>query len=316
MTGLLTISMEVELGWGNHDTGDFSRLSRDGRRERAYLRELLSECVTTDVPITFDVVGHLFLAECGGEHDGPHEAGWFDGDPGTDAGTDPLFYAPDVVDAILSSPVDHELCTHTFSHVLFEEVSREVAAWELERVQALHREHAGGPTTSLVAPRHHSPPADVLRDAGIRVVRPPLERSAATKGHRFVQLLAGPEPLSALRVADGLVETTCTTNPSLTAPSLALGQGPPHAAFRPLPESLRRQLHLRKLKRATRRATRTDGHLHLWSHLFDLANDPQWRTVRAYLRWLAGYRERNDLTVATMAELPEHAGVPLDRAIV
>jgi hypothetical protein len=313
MTGTVTISIEVELGWGVHDTGEFDRLSQDGSAERRYLAALLSACTRHEIPISFDVVGHLFLSACPGTHASPHSRSWFAADPGTDVRTDPLFYAPDMVRAIRAEPVGHELCTHTFSHAVLDEVTRTVAEWELRRAQEMHREHTGGRARSLVPPRHGMPSSDLLSEHGIETVRPPLDRETGSTARRFKQLLAGPEPLSVLRRRDGIVETYCTTNPSLTAPALPSGQGGTHPAFRSLPEAIRRHLHLRKLRNLTRRAAREDAHAHLWCHLFDLGNEAQWRTVRAYLDWLATYRDRNDLAVVPMAGLNAHLEGDADR---
>jgi hypothetical protein len=223
--GTVTISMEVELGWGDHDTGDLQRLSEDGVIERQYLLKLLQLADEYSIPISFDIVGHLFLEGCSGSHNGPHNDGWFQTDPGTNMQSDGLFYAPDMVGWIHGAETEHELCTHAFSHVLFDEVSQEVSEWELKMVQQLHREHVGKNTVSLVPPRHQSPSYDVLSDHDIRVFRPAMCRSAKTRIHRFRELLAGPLPQSPLRKTDGIVETYCTTNPSLTAASLPSGRG-------------------------------------------------------------------------------------------
>lgn len=103
--------MEVELGWGVHDLGTYDHLSPDARVERAYLRRLLARCEETNIPILFNVVGHLLLDGCDGNHAGPYPSNWFDADPGTNLETDGLFYAPDIVDQIAASPVAHELCS-------------------------------------------------------------------------------------------------------------------------------------------------------------------------------------------------------------
>jgi hypothetical protein len=117
MVGYVTLSIEVELAWGVHDIETNSHLSEDGSVERTYARRLLDHCDTLGLPITFDVVGHLCHASCDGNHDGTHESGWFDADPGTDVGRDSLFYAPDLIGDIAGRPTEHELCTHTYSHV-------------------------------------------------------------------------------------------------------------------------------------------------------------------------------------------------------
>jgi peptidoglycan/xylan/chitin deacetylase (PgdA/CDA1 family) len=303
VTGTVTISMELELGWGVQDFGDFTHLSTNGQVERIYLDKLLDVCEHRHLPISFDVVGHLFLEECIGFHDSPHPDGWFDGDPGTNYREDPLFYAPEMIDAIRLSETEHEICSHTFSHALFDEVSRETARWELRHTQNIHEANLGKPTVSLVPPRHHSPPYEILRESGIEILRPAIHQRSRTKIHRFKQLLAGPIPTRATNISDGIVETYCTTYPSLTASALPSGQRRAHAAFRYLPVTLRKRLHLHALKRATRNAARYDEHLHLWCHLYDLSNELQWQTVNAYFRWLDEFREEHDIRIATMNEL-------------
>ena len=306
MSGVVTVSMEIELGWGVHDIGAFERLSTDGETERAVLSDLLTTLDRTRIPITFDTVGHLLLDGCSGDHESPHQNGWFRADPGTDYHTDGLFYAPDMVADIRSRSVDHELCTHTFSHVLLDQISLETCRWELEQVDAVHRQTVGQPPSSLVPPRHHLPPYDLLDQNGIDVVRPAIATQWSTRRGRFTELLAGPLPRSELRRRDGLVETTCTTYPSLTAPALPSGQGIPHPAFRYIPRSIRKRTHLRKLKRATRAVVADEGHLHLWCHLFDLCNPHQTAVVDDFFEWLAAFRDATDLTVAPMEELPAY----------
>ena len=90
----VTLSLEVELGWGVHDVDEYERISDRRERETDALERLLSACDKHGVPFSFDIVDHLFHAACSGEHDSPHRDGWFDEDPGTDWKTDPLFYAP------------------------------------------------------------------------------------------------------------------------------------------------------------------------------------------------------------------------------
>ena len=296
--------MEIELGWGVHDIGAFDRLSSDGETERAVLSDLLATLDRTRIPITFDTVGHLLLEECSGDHNSPHENGWFRSDPGTDYRTDGLFYAPDTVSEIRARSVDHELCTHTFSHVLMEQVSPETCRWELDQAATIHRQTVGQPPSSLVPPRHGLPAYELLADYGIDVVRPAMGTQSSTKRGRFTELFAGPLPRSKLRRRDGLVETTCTTYPSLTAPALPSGQGVPHPAFRYIPRSIRKHTHLRKLKQATRAVAADEGHLHLWCHLFDLCNPHQSAVVDDYFEWLAAFRDDNNLAVAPMEELP------------
>ena len=305
MTGIVTISVEVELGWGVHDVDRSAHLSEDGAAERRYLRRLLDACDEYGVPVSFDVVGHLFLEGCKGSHSGPYPDDWFDADPGTDATEDPLYYAPEMPDAVRSRPTDHELCTHTFSHALCEPMGEAVQSSELEFAAHLHETAGDERPVSLVPPRHSPPSYNVLTEHGVEIVRIPTGGPSSSPVRRLRELLSGPPPICEPELVDGVVETYCTRHPTLTAPSLPSGQESTHAAFRWLPVSVRRRLHERYLRRATRIAIEEDSHLHLWCHLFDLSNEYQFPQVESYLETLGALRDRGDVEIRTMAGLNE-----------
>lgn len=301
MTGTLTLSIEVELAWGVHDLRAPDHLSTDGAVERTYLRRLLRKAEECGIPLTFDIVGHLLLECCTGNHKGPYPDGWFEADPGTSARQAPLYYAPEMASQILDSPVDHELGTHTFSHVLCGEVSEPVLDVEFERVRQLHRT-LDRPATSFVPPRHQVAPRAVLKRNGITAVRYARERPTATRFHRLAELTVGPHPDWQPRVVDGIVETYCTTYPSLSARSLPAGQRPPHPVFRSIPLEARKRIHDRYLRHATEQIISENASLHLWCHLYDLSNPHQWAVVSDFLEYLA--TQRGDrLSVKRMADL-------------
>ncbi|WP_164974842.1 hypothetical protein [Halegenticoccus tardaugens] len=52
MSGRLTLSLEIELGWGCHDLGTLDRLSRDGYEETRTLEWLLARCDELEIPST------------------------------------------------------------------------------------------------------------------------------------------------------------------------------------------------------------------------------------------------------------------------
>jgi hypothetical protein len=307
MSGVVTLSIEVELGWGVHDLDSAPHLSADGSPEREYLGRLLDRCDDVDVPISFDVVGHLCESTCEGDHDGPHRNGWFDADPGSDADTDPLFYAPEMVEGIRDRPTEHEICTHTYSHVPCAQATPETVVWELERAQEQLASLTGSRTASIVPPRHSRPPTAALRGADIEIMRMSRDSSGNGSLARAKELVLGPHPVQEDPVfVDGVIETYCTTYPSLTSSTLPAGQRDPPAVFRPLPVRLRQALHRRYLNRAVDRAVETDGYCHLWCHLYDLANEYQWPVVRDFLGDLARRRDAGEVVVLTMAALNEH----------
>lgn len=301
MTGTLTISIEVELGWGVHDLNLGSHLSENGVEERKYLQKLLQKTAEHDIPISFDIVGHLLLSECDGIHPGPYREGWFDSDPGTGVDDAPLFYASDMAEAILSSEPDHELCTHTFSHLLCGEASDELVNLELQRVQELHTEIDKN-VSSFVPPRHQQPNNEILYQNGIRVARYAKEKHSPSIAHRFKELTVGPHPVWESEIHDGVLETYCTTYPSLTASSLPSGQRTTSSEFRPFPLRVRKRTHQYYLQKATQRVIESGTPLHLWCHLYDLSNPSQWEVLERYIEFLSTIPDQ-ELQVKTMEGL-------------
>lgn len=283
MVGRATISVEIELGWGFHDRSgpeSVPELSENGQKERDALRWFLDLCDETETPVSFDIVGHLLLDSCDGEHPGPHKDGWFDRDPGTDARSDPLFYAPEIAELIESTRTDHEICTHTFSHVLFDEVSREVIDWELDRVSELHECNV----TSLVPPRHRKPPYDVLREHGIDVVRRAFDEDPPNGSvSRFYWTLTRSHRLDEPRTVDEVTETRVPPLMTLSATYLSRGTSDPHPAYRIFPRRIRQRQHERFLRSALGEAIREDRGVHYWTHLYNIAHPAQRRPIRGLL---------------------------------
>ena len=181
--GTVVISLDAELGWGFHDHESLPTERVAGARGAwRFLVDLFEE---HEIPATWAVVGHLFLAECDGVH-ADHPAGpeWFARDPGAryDAGgtVDPNgepdsrshWFGRDLIDAIRGGDVDHEIASHTFSHVEFgkSDTSREVAAAELRQSVAAAAER-GVELESIVFPRNRVGHRALLRDHGFSCYR-------------------------------------------------------------------------------------------------------------------------------------------------
>lgn len=328
MSGTVTISLEIELAWGvvrSHPEKIDERFSAGRRRETETLDRLLTLCDDLDIPVSFDVVGHLLLESCSGRHDGPHPDGAFESDPGSDRETAPLFYAPDLVERIREASTEHEICTHTFSHVRCDQVSPTVVDWELEAVKQLHAEHGLAPPRSFVPPVHAPPPRDVLLNHDIRTVRAPVELHPPVRepdrprngvqgtferlrrshpAQVFFRTPTVEEPA----LVDGLVETYTSWHTSLSAPYLPKGQASPHPLYRAIPRSIRRRHHRRFLARGLREAAARESSVHYWSHLFDISNGVQWSAVRSFLDSLATARNRGRVQIETMDALGERIG--------
>ncbi|WP_247009707.1 polysaccharide deacetylase family protein [Halorientalis litorea] len=308
MTGNVTLSLEIEFGWGFHDltkSSKYDKLSTGRKEETKYLKRLLKACDVYRVPISFNIVGHLLLPECSGDHDSPLGAEWFAADPGTDMDTDPLFYAPDIVKLIQDAEVEHEICTHTYSHVLFDEISDAVIDWELKRVKEVHAAAGLNRPETLVPPRHQLPPEQKIRENDIHTVRVPfLDVEKPTNNFQsFVWILTRDHPVGSPDTSNGVVKTRCPPYPSLTATYLQNGQTKPHPVFRLMPVRARQAIHHRYLRDGLQRAIERETYIHYWSHLHNLSNEQQWQPLCSFLSELGNARSDEDITLKTMREL-------------
>lgn len=310
MTGSVTLSLEVELAWGQHDVGGSSICSPDRSAEERYLRRLLDACGEHRLPITFDVVGHLLLESCDGTHGGPHEDGWFSADPGTDGSVEPLFYWPELPGIVGERETPHELATHTFSHVLCDEVDERTLAWELERCIEGHEDAGFHPPRTLVTPRHRPAPYDVVREAGITGVRALKRQPRESTAGRYAQRarywsLDRGHPAYEPTNRGGIVELYTTPYPSLTAVHLPNGQLSPLRAFQQIPLTWRERAQQTYLFDALETAIGEDSNVHLWTHLYNLSNEAQWSCIEPFLERLGEARRNREVEVLTMAELAD-----------
>ncbi|MFD1571292.1 polysaccharide deacetylase family protein [Halorubrum laminariae] len=308
MPGVVTLSVELELGWGMHDKQEYGHLSNDRSAETVALERLLSLADRYNIPITFDIVGHLLEDSCPGHHTGPFRDGWWTEDPGTDVESHPQFYAPDLVKEIQNREVDHEIATHTYSHHLAEVAPDEELAEELSKATAIHREFGLPSPKSIVMPRHQRPNYYVIKDNNIKTIRKPFEEYEPRFSNPVTKLwwlLTRNHPVSKVHRRKGLIETTVTPHPSLTAVSLPNGRSPPHPIFRTIPSRIRRRLHRQYLIKAMDQAIESNKHVHLWTHVYNFANDDQWEPMSAGLGHLGSLHDENQVLIKRMQELRE-----------
>jgi peptidoglycan/xylan/chitin deacetylase (PgdA/CDA1 family) len=175
--GIITISIDTELAWGfiNYPDHPVLKMLREdrsaGRDSVNFMLDLFNK---NEVPVTWAIVGHLFLNECDGEHlDMPrYKSDWYKCDPGTNLISDPLYYGTDIVEAILSSPIEHEIAAHTFSHVPFSMCNKCVADAEIKKTLSSAKQ-VGVNIKTFVYPETKIGHIDLLRDNGIKVYRGP-----------------------------------------------------------------------------------------------------------------------------------------------
>ena len=185
--GAFCISSDFELNWafkylrsGRYDAGKLARENFPG---------ILDFFDRYSVPVTWATVGHLFLETCSRDQGKPHpdmprppffevgankysEGDWYQFDPCTDHQKDPYWYAPDLIQLILNSKVDHEIGSHTFSHIEFSEdfCSPELASQELKKCIEVMSKYKLKPT-SFVFPSNVEGNFQALVDNGFITFR-------------------------------------------------------------------------------------------------------------------------------------------------
>jgi hypothetical protein len=158
--GVVTISLDTELGWGRINSVCYDDVARrlDGGREA--VRRLLDAFERYNVPATWAIVAQL----CRENPPNP-----------PDTGNVPIFsdsadvpwdcdwwHAPNLVREITDSPVDHELGSHSGNHLRYDGCDKETAVRDLDCVGEWCK--VGSEPKSFVFPQNAIGHLDILAD--------------------------------------------------------------------------------------------------------------------------------------------------------
>lgn len=174
---IFMISLDTEMIWGSTKSEYRELLRKNKEKLRESIDFLIRILEKYRIPATWAVVGHLFIDSCEKErcltHKNMVEFGyrkeWYE-DPYTDINRNPLFYGTDIIEKILSSSINHEIGYHSFSHVVFTEISRELAEGEVREAKKIETEW-GIKFKSFVFPRNEIAHVDVLKENGFKIYR-------------------------------------------------------------------------------------------------------------------------------------------------
>lgn len=303
--GTVVISIDAELGWGFHDLAPAQRPARRVERSRQAWLTLLDLLESADLAATWAVVGHLFEPACDGHHDGyPAPDGWFDHEREPDPMPERFRCGPDLIRRLNETTVDHDVGSHSYSHVEFgaDYATAELARAECRRAVDVAAE-AGLPMESFVYPRNSVGHRDALAEAGFSCYR-------SVAPHRRTPSLL---PRAVQRVARA---TVVDTPPPLVSPSLdehGLVEIPA-SLFLFTYEGLARRIAEQTVgdpivKQARlgvdAAADSDDGVFHLWLHPNNVVTPSDINRVQRIFEYVARIRETTDLTVETMAEIAE-----------
>lgn len=306
MAGTVVISLDAELSWGFHDqpTMPADRVAN----ARAAWPFLLSIFEEHDLPATWAVVGHLFLSECDGTHaDHPAGEAWFARDPGGQATPDSEWFAPELIDEIRDSDVDHEIGLHTFSHVEFGnlETTREIAAAEL-RESVAAAEAAGVTPEAFVFPRNKIGHRELLAAHGFSCYRGRQPArwyekigvpgvGAVAKLATYAFGLSPPPIIEPIVDADGVVNIPASL-------FLFSFEGLPRRAV----ETVAGDPVVRQVEAGLAALEdEPDGVLHLWLHPNNITSERDRTRMSEVAALIADARDRHGVAVETMGTVAD-----------
>jgi len=303
--GALVVSLDTELVWGMFDTGPVDPERYAGTRH--VIRSLLSLFDKYQIPTTWALVTHL-LTDCRvSEIDWQSHSNCY-GRNGRNVALpcqqeldQDLWYEPRILDWIENTEVDHDIGSHTHTHLVCDEATRDDARSDLEQSMTV-AEHLGIDMTSFVYPRNRISHRDVLNDVGFEVYRGLDSRwyerfqlpDSVVKGARFAEEATEWTPPTVLpRTESGLVEV----------PGSQIFR-PDHGGWQHTPQESQRSRAIAGLDRAAR----TGQIFHLWFHPFNFARDPErlltaFEAVLAHAQSLVSQGRLDVLTMRDVAEL-------------
>jgi peptidoglycan/xylan/chitin deacetylase (PgdA/CDA1 family) len=307
------LTFDTELIWGSFDHYSPEAFERAYPDIRATIRGILALLERYEVTATWAVVGHLFLTGCTRGSNGlahpelarPAQSwrpgDWYSDDPCTDRQRDPLWYGDDVLDLLQAATTPQEIGCHSFSHVLYGDpaLDRQAVDADLEACVDLATKR-GIRLRSFVFPRNSEGHHEALKAQGFVAFRgadPTRFRSLPRPAFRVAHL--------ATHVA-GL--TPPVSRPTEHLPGLWNIPGSTLFIHRAgLRRAISRPARLRRARMGLKRAQLDGGVFHLWTHPFNLANDPPYLlgVLDTILRDAVRARDRGRLTIESMGAIAD-----------
>jgi peptidoglycan/xylan/chitin deacetylase (PgdA/CDA1 family) len=300
--GVFVVSLDTELGWGQFDTTDIEAEHASFEETPAVIDALLTLFDRHEIPVTWALVAHL-LTECRRPDEpapDPEWAGWMSKLPCRTGVDSNVWYAPEILDAIRTATVGHDIGLHGYTHMTLgtDGCSKPAAEAEIDRALDILRA-AGVDPDSFVYPRNEVGHRDVLAARGIDTYRGVDDRWFERD---FVPGLAKP----ALRYLDEAARIT----PPMVTPSRREGlvEIPGSQVFRPYRGGWQytpRHSQRTRAKRGLHRAAETGEIFHMWFHPCNLVGHPDTLLAEldAVLATAATLRDAGKLEVSSMAEV-------------
>lgn len=271
--GAFVFSLDTELAWGSVHHGGYANHKEEFDRTRYVIDCLLELFERYGISGTWAVVGKLMLGTGEAEPDSslsnetsPSQTGSY---PWRGENDDHYWHAPDIISRIRSCSVPQEIGSHNYTHMIMGTPGSSAEGFDRElrscRAVASEREIE---LKSFVYPRNEVDHLDVLARNGFTSYRGNAPSWAwhvpGTVGKRVARLADHFLPLSA-PVVRATNENGIVNIPASYSYLHRTGWA------RYVPISVR----VRKSILTMRKAARSVGIFHLWTHPFNIASDPE-----------------------------------------
>jgi peptidoglycan/xylan/chitin deacetylase (PgdA/CDA1 family) len=175
------ISLDTEMLWGPAGGKEGLDLCKFMKKNEQQMRDTITTLLNLfkkhKISATWAIVGHLFLDHCDEDtcltkvnmSKFGFKKLWYK-DPYSNIEKDPLYYGKDIIEKILSNPIKHELGYHSFSHVCFPYISREMAEGEIKESKKIEKEW-NIKFSSFIFPINEIAYVDILIENGFKIYR-------------------------------------------------------------------------------------------------------------------------------------------------
>lgn len=307
--GIFVISIDHEFGWGYADREITPEDAARIEKETDIIERLISLFEQYNIPVTWAVVGHLIdrgVPWDGNEvhpeylrpiHNG-EKRDWFYYHPPKHQYTNTLWFdTHNLVSKIRSSSANHDIASHGYAHILYDEQTthqKNIEA-DLKNIGRVHRVH-DVPLSTFIFPRNREGYHKLLKLNGFTTFRGNSKKwydgftGAIGRLARLIDyVLPAGRTVLPRRHQSGLID--------IPDSMLFLGRN-----------GLRKLVggHLKtKAKRGIKKAVKKQEIFHLWFHPsnFSYSTEKQFRTFEAILKEAVKLREQGRLEIMTMEDI-------------
>lgn len=305
--GIFCISLDTELLWGRHDL-NYEPFIQRVNTEREVIKRMLDLFSKYKVPVTWAIVGHLFLNKCSKEgyvaHPGikrpkPNwvQGDWFINDPSTNLEENPQWYGTDIIE-LIQSRKNHEIGSHSFSHIIFGDfgTSKEAALTDIRECVKLAKKNKIR-LNSFVFPRNSVGHLSILKKFGFIAFRGPEYNPSKKQLMARLYSLLDLFSIIPIKINMPTVENGLINIPSSMYFVSARG------IRKYIPVGLRAS----RAKHGIDLAIRQGGIFHLWTHPTDLTDntDSLMKDFEDILKYASEQRKLGKLEISTMGGIAQ-----------